>query len=268
MKEIHYFYKITNLINGHYYYGIRTCHCLPGKDPYMGSGVRLHKAYRKYGIENFKKEVIRVCKTREDLLRLEYDIVDDNLINDNNCYNIVRGGSKFNWKDMVPVKIIESNEFTLIHRLEYSSDKSKYLTTTKGFVVAKLKGSDEKFRLVDLTEYRNNKDKFIVSTSLGSRPGTSIFKNKFGEYKKKLRINDSKVLSGDYIGAFSGRKHTEETKDRMSKSHIISSKGSRNSQYGKIWIYNSSIKKNLKIYPDELDNYLKLGWNKGRRMKF
>ena len=56
-KEYHYFYKITNLINEHYYYGIHSTNNL--NDGYMGSGVRLNKAYKKYGIENFTKTVSR-----------------------------------------------------------------------------------------------------------------------------------------------------------------------------------------------------------------
>ena len=49
-KKYHYFYKITNVINNHYYYGIHSTDDL--NDGYMGSGTRLHYAYKKYGIPN------------------------------------------------------------------------------------------------------------------------------------------------------------------------------------------------------------------------
>lgn len=44
-KQYHYFYKITNKVNGHFYYGIHSTNDL--NDGYMGSGTRLHYAYKK-----------------------------------------------------------------------------------------------------------------------------------------------------------------------------------------------------------------------------
>ena len=49
----HYFYKITNRINGHYYYGVHSTSDID--DGYMGSGKRLKHAKNLYGIENFDK---------------------------------------------------------------------------------------------------------------------------------------------------------------------------------------------------------------------
>ena len=46
--KYHYFYKITNNINNHFYYGVHNTNNL--NDGYMGSGKRLHIAYKKYGI--------------------------------------------------------------------------------------------------------------------------------------------------------------------------------------------------------------------------
>ena len=56
-----YFYKITNNINNHYYYGV---HCTDNLDDgYMGSGTRLHYAYKKYGMKNFTKEILKYFDT-------------------------------------------------------------------------------------------------------------------------------------------------------------------------------------------------------------
>ena len=49
VKKYHYFYKITNNITGEYYYGIHSTNNL--KDKYMGSGVRLKKSYKIFGLK-------------------------------------------------------------------------------------------------------------------------------------------------------------------------------------------------------------------------
>ena len=49
-------YKIINLINGKYYYGIHSTENI--FDGYMGSGKTIVNAIKKYGVENFTKEII------------------------------------------------------------------------------------------------------------------------------------------------------------------------------------------------------------------
>lgn len=63
------------------------------KDGYLGSGTSLRYAIRKYGIENFKLEIIEWCENRESLIIREKKIITEEFLNDSNCYNLKPGGT-------------------------------------------------------------------------------------------------------------------------------------------------------------------------------
>lgn len=85
---------------------------------------------------------------------------------------------------------------------------------------------------------------------------TNIFKNKFenGELKYFLK----------YRFDWSGFRHSDETKKKMSDSHKGKHVGTKNSQHGTCWICHPEIKENKKIQKSELDLFLESGWIKGR----
>jgi group I intron endonuclease len=60
-------YKTTNLINGKFYVGKDE----RNKPDYYGSGINLNRAIKKYGKENFIKEVLEYCSTKEELIERE-----------------------------------------------------------------------------------------------------------------------------------------------------------------------------------------------------
>ena len=88
--KYNYFYKITNNINGHYYYGIHSTDNLD--DGYMGSGSILNYAYKIYGIENFTKEIIKFFENREECSLYESQVVNKDVASNRNCYNVRLGG--------------------------------------------------------------------------------------------------------------------------------------------------------------------------------
>ena len=80
-------YKTTNIINGKFYIGKHKTKCLA--DGYMGSGKILKHAIAKYGLDNFHKEILYICKDEDHMNLLESIlIVPDVEIN----YNLCDGG--------------------------------------------------------------------------------------------------------------------------------------------------------------------------------
>ena len=60
-------YLTTNKINGKKYLGKDV----QNNPKYLGSGLDLKKAIKKYGAENFKKTILEVCNNKEELWKRE-----------------------------------------------------------------------------------------------------------------------------------------------------------------------------------------------------
>lgn len=89
-KKYHYLYKTTNLLNGKFYIGMHSTNNLD--DGYMGSGERLRKSLKKYGKENFHFQIIEMLPDRNSLKNKEKEVVNEQLINNPLCMNLVYGG--------------------------------------------------------------------------------------------------------------------------------------------------------------------------------
>ena len=62
-------YSISNKINGNIYIGAHETDNI--NDGYLGSGVLIKRAIKKYGKENFTKKILHICETREEMYSLE-----------------------------------------------------------------------------------------------------------------------------------------------------------------------------------------------------
>jgi group I intron endonuclease len=103
MKKLSYIYCTTNIVNGKTYVGKRVCDD-PENDKYLGSGVILcgrnswknKGAFSKYGIENFKKEIlIQGMYSTEELNSLEKFYIAEYKKIGKAEYNLSKGGDGF-----------------------------------------------------------------------------------------------------------------------------------------------------------------------------
>ncbi len=94
---MYYIYRITNLINGKTYIGQHKYKDL--NDSYMGSGIALRASYEKYGIENFKKDILVFGIVKKDLINLlEKEYIKFYRSIGKAEYNIADGGQGFSGK--------------------------------------------------------------------------------------------------------------------------------------------------------------------------
>lgn len=71
---IHFVYKTTNKVNGKFYIGRHSTNNLD--DGYLGSGKHLLLALKKYGKENFKRDILEFCEDFEHLKQMEEYWID------------------------------------------------------------------------------------------------------------------------------------------------------------------------------------------------
>lgn len=98
MERIRYIYRITNNINGKTYIGQHTVkkNRTITSDTYWGSGTILHNAYKKYGRENFSKEIlISGFFSRKEINDLEIKYIQEERLIGKAEYNITKGGDFF-----------------------------------------------------------------------------------------------------------------------------------------------------------------------------
>lgn len=83
-------YQIDNRANGKVYVGVHKTKDLD--DGYMGSGLNIRRAIKKYGVEMFDKKYLAVFDNEKDMFNMESAIVDETFVKRKDTYNIITGG--------------------------------------------------------------------------------------------------------------------------------------------------------------------------------
>ena len=285
-KKYHYLYKTTNLINNKYYYGIHSTNNLV--DGYLGSGIYLRRAIRKYGKDNFKREIIKMFDNREELVQGEINLITEDVLKDKQNMNCQYGGEGFNTIGMVTVKDKDGNTMKVFcNDPRYLTGELKHNIT--GYVnvmnydgtVLHICKNDERYLSGELVHFNTNKtpvkdkngnilyinkndERYLSGELVGCTKGYVTVKDKDGNIFN-VDINDPRYLSGAVKTIWDGKKHSEETKEKIGKSNSIKQKGENNSQFGTCWITKDG--ENKKIKKEELETFINQGWNKGRKLK-
>lgn len=285
-KTYNYFYKITNTLNGHYYYGIHSTDNL--NDGYMGSGRRLNLAYKKYGKDVFVKEIIKFFNTRKEAALYESEIVTEVLIKDSNCYNLILGGETRSTSGTATVKDKNGN----IYQLPVDDNRilsGEFVGVTKGTITVidndgkslKVSVDDERYKNGTLSpyfyQYMAVKDKKGNKIVINSKDFDSNIYDRYSKGTVLVKdnnnnnfivdVNDERLLSGELKLFWVGRNRTEETKRKQRETYKLTNhqKGEKNSQFGTCWITKDNVNKKIKKH--QLSLYESQGWCKGRVIK-
>jgi group I intron endonuclease len=170
-------YKVINNINGKWYIG-KDARNNPN---YFGSGIAIKHAIKKYGRENFTKEVLEICEDSDSLNKREAYWIDyANAINDPNSYNLAKGGQGGNlssfWKSNKKAKWTEERREKM--KSKVSGEKNgmfgktlspehinKIIEANRNRDYVVLPSTREKLRLANLNKYPSEDTRLKMSTS-------------------------------------------------------------------------------------------------------
>lgn len=91
-RRYYYIYKVTNKLTNEYYVGQHSSTKEPLHDTYMGSGIQIKQALKRYGTHNFTKEIVQLCENTTDLNVAELIHIGDKWFTDPLCLNMKAGG--------------------------------------------------------------------------------------------------------------------------------------------------------------------------------
>lgn len=264
-RKYNYFYRIDNKINGNFYYGVHKTNNLD--DGYMGSGVRLTYAKKKYGIENFEKHILEFFDTYKEALEFESEIVNEKLLLDASCYNLALGGQSDTGLLRQGPSLVNKISGELINPKDIEEYKLLWNTGEyNGF--SKNKGI---YKFPDGTnKMLNTNDPLIKELNLkGSTYNKITCKDSSGNFIS-VYVTDERYLNKELIPIWKNKKHSEKSKNKIKKtmSRIKHQQGKSNSQYGTIFIHNIDLKKNKRIKKEEINDWINLGWIKGAKFKW
>ena len=246
MKAYNYIYKITNQINGKIYIGKHSTDNLD--DGYMGSGILICKAEKKYGIENFTKEYLAFCDTEEKLNWFEKFYIKKYKAKEVG-YNLTDGGDGI-------LGHIDSDETRLKKSLSHKGVK---LGPMNEETKQKLSEANKGKTLSEETKQKLRKPKTEETKQKISeaKKGKTLSE----ETKRKISESNKKRLVEKGV-PFKGKHQSEETKQKISDAM----KGKTFSKEHKQKISEAKKGKTLSEETKQKISDAMKAWNKGKKI--
>lgn len=144
-------YKTTNLINNKIYIGLHETD--DPEDNYLGSGIFLKQAIKKYGSENFKKDVLFVFNSKEEMIKKEVEIVNEEFIKRKDTYNMSKGGFGLSTLD-------DDKKIKTIEKIRKSNKKRDSTESSKQRIETLLKKDTEIFKKMGKKSSETQKEKY------------------------------------------------------------------------------------------------------------
>lgn len=230
-----YIYKTTNIVNGKIYIGQRTTININDKK-YLGSGKVLHLAIKKYGKNSFKKEILCFCVSKQELNRIEKEIVNREFILRKDTYNISIGG----WGGCQGPEGRHSEE--TIKKIKNTHCNKEYNRMWVN------NSKDESWiEKEDLHKWLQS------GWKIGRKAGVGI-----GKKNPMYQKNFSKEHRQQISKSNSGKVFTKEHRKKLSEIRI-----GNTATKNRRWITKNN--KHKMIYPNELKTYLNDDWILGRK---
>ena len=188
-----YFYLIHNSLDDGYYYGIHTTKKLD--DGYKGSGKRLLNSIKKYGDEYFTKYILEFFSNKEDMLKRESEVVNEELLKDPLCYNLILGGAT-NEATFNKTYVVDENNNKICVSKDDPNIGIKYFNINKNKVVVKDKSNNN---------YSVSKDDPRIKTGefIPINTGFTIVKDKYGNRYRVFK-DDPRIKTGEFVGISEG----------------------------------------------------------------
>lgn len=195
-----YVYLWTNNVNGKKYIG---SHC--GSNPrYTASGIGIRRAFTKYGMENFTRDILYAgddFREEENRILMEIDAASDPMY-----YNRINTASGFDPGELNPM---------------YGSNRTGDKNPMYGRKHTEASKEIQRLRSLNMSDETKRK---MSESSKGKRAP-----NKGIKHAPDVIMKQSMLKKGE-LNPMWGRKHSEETIEKMRKSHT-----------GRVMVYSTRI---------------------------
>ena len=233
-----FIYITTNMINGKRYIGQKI---FSGKwKSYLGSGVVLLKAIKKYGRQNFNRNIVDIAYSFDELNRLEIDWIKNyNAIKSEDYYNVADGGNSGNTfigktneeMDIIRNKIRNARLGTKVkietrikiskalknRKFSFETRKKMSIALTGRMLDEEIKRKISQTRILKKVAKGKNNPMYGIHICGRSHHNYGKHQSEISKQKQSNTMKD-KYKNGETVAPFKGKHLSEDIKIKISKT--------------------------------------------------